>query len=278
LQASVHFAPLHIPIALECIKEAIKRYPSVPQFGCFDTAFHNTIPRTAATFPLPIALFEEGVRRYGFHGLSYESVVHQLGQGLPDRTVIAHLGNGASLAAIRNRQSVDTTMGFTPTGGIPMATRSGDLDPGVILYLQRTKGMNADSLEQLLNHDSGLRALSRSTGDMRDLEAGAHRGDQNAQLAVDVFCSSIRKVIAAYSTVLGGLDMLVFTGGIGENSATIRAGVCDGLSFMGVFLDDDRNKSQNSTISSNESNVVVRTAKSQENLQIARHCRAMMQS
>lgn len=277
LEACVHLAPLHIPVALELIKKAQQSYPRAPQFACFDTAFHTTMPEAAMRFALPRELFDQGVRRYGFHGLSYESLVYQLGALLPSRTVMAHLGNGASVTAVRNGRSMDTTMGLTPIGGIPMATRSGDLDPGVVLYLQRVKQMNADSLEQLLNHDSGLKALSGGKADMRDLEAAADGGDQQAQLAIEVFCVSIRKVIAAYSAVLGGLDMLVFAGGIGEHSARIRDEVCRGLEILGVSLDGKSNESNEETISSKDSRVRVCVVPSQEDRQIARHCRALMQ-
>jgi acetate kinase len=247
LRSCVHFAPLHIPLALQLIERAEQCYPQVPQFACFDTAFHQTMPESATRFALPSELFDEGIRRYGFHGLSYESIVHQLGDKLPSRTVIAHLGSGASLVAVKDGHSVDTTMALTPTAGIPMATRSGDLDPGVFLYLLRVKQMNADSLEQLLNHDSGLKALSGGASDMRDLET---------QLAIEIFCTSIRKTIAAYAAVLGGLDMLVFSGGIGEHSARIRKSVCEGLQFLGSFP--------------------VLVVPSQEDRQIARHCRKML--
>jgi acetate kinase len=276
LQACVHFAPLHIPMALQLMDRAGASYPSVPQFACFDTAFHNTIPETAARFALPPELFEEGIRRYGFHGLSYESVVHQLRGHLPSRTVIAHLGSGASLAAVKNGRSVDTTMGLTPTGGIPMATRSGDLDPGVLLYMLRVKQMNVDSLEALLNHDSGLTALSGGNGDMRDLEASAVRGDRKAQLAIDVFSTSIGKAIAGYAVVLGGLDLLVFAGGIGEHSAQVRSSVCASLHFLGISIDEAANQLHRGTISTKHSKAGIRIAASEEDRQIARHCRAMM--
>lgn len=276
LRGCVHFAPLHIPLAIELIEQADRVYPSVPQFACFDTAFHSTIPEATARFAIPRNLFNEGIRRYGFHGLSYESVVHQLGRELPSRTVIAHLGNGASLAAVRNGRSVDTTMGLTPTGGIPMATRSGDLDPGVLLFLMRVKQLNADLLESLLNHDSGLTALSGGKSDMRDLEAAADKGDHQAQLAIEVFCTSIRKVIAAYAAVLGGLDMLVFAGGIGEHSAPVRSSVCGGLAFLGVSIDAASNQLHRVTISAGGSKVCVRIIAAEEDVQIARHCRALM--
>ncbi|MHB8734535.1 MAG: acetate/propionate family kinase [Terriglobales bacterium] len=276
LQTCLHFAPLHIPLALQLIDRAERFYPKVPQFACFDTAFHNTIPEAAARFALPRGLFDEGIRRYGFHGLSYESIVHQLGHGLPSRTIIAHLGSGASLAAVKDGRSVDTTMGLTPTGGIPMATRSGDLDPGVLLYLLRVKQMNADSLEELLNHNSGLMALSGGDGDMRDLEAAADGADREAQLAIGVFGTSIRKVIAAYTAVLGGLDLLVFAGGIGEHSARLRSDVCHGLHFLGISIDDSANRLHGSRISTTHSNVRVEVVASQEDRQIARHSRALM--
>ena len=256
LRSCVHFAPLHIPLALQLIERAEQCYPQIPQFACFDTAFHRTMPEAATRFALPGELFDEGIRRYGFHGLSYESIVHQLADRLPSRTVIAHLGSGASLVAIKDGHSVDTTMALTPTAGIPMATRSGDLDPGILLYLLRVKQMNADSLEQLLNHASGLKALSGGTSDMRDLETAADGGDPKAQLAIDIFCTSIRKTIAAYAAVLGGLDLLVFSGGIGEHSARIRNSVCEGLQFLGSFP--------------------VLVVPSQEDRQIARHCRKLV--
>ncbi len=277
LQACVHFAPLHIPMALQLIAEAEHAYADVPQFACFDTAFHTTMPEAAARFPLSRQLYDEGIRRYGFHGLSYESIVHQLGSKLPSRVVMAHLGSGASLAAVKDGKSVDTSMGLTPTGGIPMATRTGDLDPGVLLFLQRAKKMDADSLEKLLNHDAGLKALSGGTSDMRALQLAAEQGDHRAQLAIDVFCLSIRKVIAAYTAVLGGLDMLIFAGGIGEHSARVRSGVCEGLGFLGIAIDDKNNQASAGTISATGGSARVNIVPSQEDRQIARHCRAMMQ-
>jgi acetate kinase len=261
LRKNIHFAPLHISVALQLIEKASALYPNVPQYACFDTVFHQTMPEVAARFALPRELFCEGVRRYGFHGLSYESIVFQLGNNLPSRLVIAHLGSGSSLAAVKNGRSVDTTMGLTPTGGIPMATRSGDLDPGVLLYLMRSKNLNADSLEDLLNRDSGLAGLSGITGDMRELEAAADAGNHEAQLAMEVFCTAIRKTVASYAAVLGGLDMLVFTGGIGEHSVQIRKTICDGLEFIGISHKSGR--------------VRVEAMESQEDRQIARHCRRM---
>ena len=276
LQNCIHFAPLHIPTALRLITAAEKAYPQLPQFACFDTAFHTTIPEAGSRFPLPRPLFDEGIHRYGFHGLSYESIVYRLGAELPSQTVIAHLGNGASLAAVKDGRSVDTSMGLTPTGGIAMATRSGDLDPGVLLYLLRVKKMNADSLEHMLNRESGLTGISAGKSDMRDLESAAAGGDQKAQMAIEIFCTGIRKVIAAYAAVLGGLEMLVFSGGIGEHSVPVRSSVCNGLGFLGVSLDGTVNQSNASTLSTRGSKVQIRIVPSQEDLQIARHSRALL--
>jgi acetate kinase len=276
LQACLHFAPLHIPVSLSLIDEAKRAYPGVPQFACFDTAFHSTLPETAARFPLPRSLFDQGIRRYGFHGLSYESIVFQLGTELRGKTVIAHLGNGASLAALKDGQSVDTTMGLTPTGGIPMSTRSGDLDPGILLYLMRTMGTGADELEHLLNHDSGLGALSGGTSDIRDLTAASKAGSQEAQIALDIFCIAVAKTVAAYTSVLGGLEMLVFTGGIGEHSDLVRREVCERLHFLGIHLDESRNQSNSSTISTAASSAWVCIVPSQEDAQIARHSLNLM--
>ena len=278
LESSLHYAPLHMPIALELIKASERNYPQIPQFACFDTQFHRSIPEVAARFPIPRDFFDRGIRRYGFHGISYESIVHQLGKDLPGRTVMAHLGSGASLAAVKEGRSMDTTMGLTPTGGIPMATRSGDLDPGVLLYLLRFAQMNAESLEKLLNHEAGLKGLSGGKQDMRDLESAAESGDGKAQLAIDAFCMAICKTIAAYAVEMGGLDMLVFTGGIGEHSQLVRGNVCRGLGFLGARLDEAANVSGFGTISAKDSLFRVCVVPSQEDLQIAWHCRRMMQA
>jgi len=271
LRQCVHFAPLHIPPALSLIDAAEKIYPGVPQFACFDTAFHATMPEIASRYALPRPLFDEGLKRYGFHGLSYESIVRQLGTELPRHVVIAHLGNGASLAAVADGQSIDTSMGLTPTGGIPMGTRSGDFDPGIASYLLRQKNLNADSLEALLNHDAGLKALSGGSSDMRDLQDAAKGGDANAQQAIDIFCYAIRKFIASYAAALEGLDMLVFTGGIGEKSSVVRAAVCNALHFLGILLDANANEKNAATISTAQSVVRVRVIATEEDRQIARH-------
>ena len=275
LKQAVHFAPLHDPPAISIIEAAQREFGSVPQFVCFDTAFHKTLPEIAAHYPLPLKYWEQGVLRYGFHGLSYESIVHALGKDLPSRTIVAHLGNGASLAAILDAKSIDTSMGLTPTGGIPMGTRSGDLDPGVVLWLLRS-GLSVDEAESLLNHDAGLKALSDGESDLRALTKAADAGDAAARLALDIFTRSIAKTIASYVVSLGGLDLLVFTGGIGENSAPVRWQVCSQLKFLGITIDDAKNLANADVISAGEAKVVVKVIAADEDGQIARHARRLL--
>ena len=258
LRRATHFAPLHIPQALSLVASAQSIFPSAVHFACFDDAFHQTIPEVASHLPLPQRYFDAGIRRYGFHGLSYESLVHHLGAALPERAIFAHLGNGASLCALRNRVSIDTTMGLTPTGGIPMGTRCGDLDPGVLLYLLRNDKLGVDELEDLLNHQSGLFALSSGESDVKVLEACARSNEPRATLALDVFAVSVRKVIGAYIALLGGVDLLVFTGGIGEHSNYIRHAATHGLEVLNLTPDK------------------IQVIPTQEELQIARHCRTML--
>lgn len=277
LRDSVHFAPLHIPTALALIRLVEERFPQAAQFACFDTAFHRTMPAEASTYALPRRYREMGVERYGFHGLSYESVVEALKPDLPSRLVVAHLGNGASLCAIADGRSVDTSMGMTPTGGIPMGTRSGDLDPGVVLFLARNGGLSTDALESLLNHDAGLIGLSGESSDMRALSASAAAGSPDAQLAIDIFCRSIAKTIAAFAAVLGCIDLLVFTGGIGEHSADVRAKVCAFLSHLGISLDQQENQASSARISLANSRCAVRVLAADEDAQIARHVRRLAQ-
>jgi acetate kinase len=258
LRSAIHFAPLHIPQALSLIASAQSIFPSAAQFVCLDDAFHQTMPEVASHLPIPQRYFDAGIRRYGFHGLSYESLVHHFGAQLPERVIFAHLGNGASLCAVRKGVSIDTTMGLTPTGGIPMGTRSGDLDPGVLLYLLRAEKLTANQLEDLLNHQSGLFALSAGESDVKSLEERARCGNEQATLALDVFALSVRKAIGAYIALLGGVDLLVFTGGIGEHSNYIRSAATSGLEFVGLAADK------------------IQIVATQEELQIARHCRRMM--
>jgi acetate kinase len=212
LRRLVAFAPLHLPSEIQGIEAVAAHFPGLPQVACFDTAFHRRLPELAQRFPLPRALWDEGLRRYGFHGLSYEYIVERLGTAARGRTIIAHLGNGASMAAVRDGQPVDTTMGFTPTGGFMMGTRSGDLDPGILLYLMNEKRYDARQLEHLVNHEAGLLAVSGTSSDMKTL-LEKRAGDSNAAQAVELFCYHLRKHIGALTAVLGGLDTLVFSGG-----------------------------------------------------------------
>jgi acetate kinase len=258
LRASRHFAPLHIPQALSLISAAQSIFSEAAQFACFDDVFHQTIPEVASHLALPQGYFDAGVRRYGFHGLSYESLVHHFGSALPQRAIFAHLGNGASLCAVRGGVSIDTTMGLTPSGGIPMGTRSGDLDPGVLLFLLREEKLTTDALEDLINHASGLYALSGGQSDVKILEERASSNDPRAILALNVFATAVRKVIGGYIALLGGVDLLVFTGGIGEHSNYIRSVATKGLEFLGLSADK------------------IRVVSAQEEQQIARHCRRMI--
>jgi acetate kinase len=243
---------------------------------CFDTAFHRDLPELARRLPLPRALTDgAGIRRFGFHGLSYEYVLEHLGPAARGRVVIAHLGNGASMAAVRDGRPIDTSMGLTPAGGFMMGTRTGDLDPGVLLYLMREKGYDADRLDRRVNRESGLLGVSGSTGDVKSLlERRAE--DARADLALTMFCYQVRKEIGAYAAALGGLDTLVFTGGIGERAAPVRAEICDGLGHLGVHLDPSRNAAHQSPASVPGAGCQVRIVNTREDLMIARHCRAVL--
>jgi acetate kinase len=270
LEAATAFAPLHTPAALSVIRFSQEHFPRLPHAACFDTAFHAGLPEVARVLPIAKALQSEGIHRYGFHGLSCESIVRQLGDDLPDRLVIAHLGNGSSVTAVKGGKSIDTTMGLTPTGGVIMSTRSGDLDPGVLLYLLREKKFDVARLEELVDRHSGLLGISNFSGDIRHLhEAAASNAD--ARLAIQMFCYSVRKQVAAMGAALDGIDLIVFTGGIGENDEKVRAAVCGGLSSIGVKLDEIRNRSASNPISDPKSRCAVRVLASQEDEQIASH-------
>jgi acetate kinase len=268
LRDAVHFAPLHIPPALALIDQAMTIFGDVPHFACFDTAFHATLPPRAAQLALPRRYAEAGVIRYGFHGLSYESLVRRLGADLPARAVFAHLGNGSSVCALQDGRSIDTSMGLTPTGGLPMGTRCGDLDPGVLLYLMRVEKLDADALETLLNRQSGLAGYADGESDMQALEKRAAAGDAQASLALEVFACAVRKTIGGYAALLGGIDLLVFTGGIGEHSEAMRARVCDGLGFLGLSHDAPPDNAAGK----------VRAIHTEEEKQIARHCRTLLRA
>lgn len=237
LEAAIPFAPVHMPGALAMIRCAQAHFPDVPQAACFDTSFHAQMPELAHLLPIPETLRSQGLRRYGFHGLSCESLLRQLGAARPSRLIIAHLGNGASVTAVKDGRSIETSMGMTPTGGMVMGTRTGDLDPGVLVYLARERGFDAAMLANLVDHEGGLVAVSGRSADMRELHATAAT-DANARLAIDLFCYSAAKTIAVMSVVLDGVQLLVFTGGIGEHDALVRAAICARLGSLGVRLGD----------------------------------------
>jgi acetate kinase len=270
LEAAAQFAPLHVPVALSLIRLTEKEYPAVPQFACFDTAFHSTLSEQASRFALPDRFWQAGVRRYGFHGLSCESILHELASDVPARMIIAHLGSGASITAVADGKSVDTTMGLTPTGGIVMGTRTGDLDPGVLLYILRNSEMKVDALETLLDKESGLRGISGFSSDMRALDQAASNNPR-ARMAIDIFCRTAKKAIGSFIAILGGLDLLVFSGGIGEHDAAARAQICGGLDVLGISLDAQANQKNLRQISIPTSRVRVDVIVSDEDTQIARH-------
>lgn len=274
LEQLVPIDPKHLPQAIAAIRALVDAFPAVPQIACFDTAFHSQKPPIARIYPLPRHLADGGVLRYGFHGISYESIMEQL-RALPDgaasgRIVIAHLGNGASMVAVRDGQALDTTMGFTPTGGLMMGTRCGDLDPGVLLYLLQVRGMLPEAVNDLVNQEAGLLGVSGQSSDMRDLLA-REATDPRAADAVALFCYQAKKYLGALIAVLGGLDTLVFTGGIGEHAAPIRERICQGMEFIGVRIDPARNRQQAPIISPGEASVTVRVMRTDEDLMIARH-------
>jgi acetate kinase len=271
LQELIAYAPLHLPTQIAIIDQLAERRPNLPQVACFDTAFHRPMPEVTKRFALPRRLFDEGVRRYGFHGLSYEFVAGKLGRELGRRAIIAHLGNGASMAALREGQPIDTSMGLTPTGGFMMSTRSGDLDPGVLIHLQR-QGWTAEQLEEMLDRQSGLAGVSATSSDMKTL-LESRATDLRAAQAVEMFCYQVRKTIGSFAAALGGLDTLVFTGGIGERSAEVRAEICQGLGFLGVVVDGARNARHADPISLSGGSCVVRVVETDEDLMIARHTR-----
>jgi len=275
LGALVPFAPLHLPAEIRCIEAIAARFPGAPQVACFDTAFHRAMPEIAQRLPLPRALFDDGLRRYGFHGLSYEFVVSELGAGSLGKAVLAHLGNGASMAAVRDGAPIDTTMGFTPTGGLMMGTRSGDLDPGVLVHLLQHRGYDAARIDALVNQESGLLGVSGSSADMKALlEREAE--DARAAQAIAMYCRHLCKTIGALAATLGGLDTLVFTGGIGEHAAPVRERACAGLAHLGVALDAELNRRHAEVISSLASRCRVRVVRTNEELMIARHTRSLV--
>ena len=267
------YAPDHLPHEIALIEALKKRLPTLPQVACFDTAFHHAMPRVAKLLPVAQRFAAKGVERYGFHGLSYAYLMEKLARIDPEaakgRVILAHLGNGASLAAVRNGMSLDTSMGFTPASGLMMSTRTGDIDPGLAYYLARTERMTAAGFQRMVNHQSGLLGMSGSSSDMRDL-LKREAGDVRAADAVALFCYHAKKWIGSYAAVLGGLDTLVFAGGIGENAPLVRARICDGLEFLGIEIDRQRNAKSAQLISSTAGRVQVRVIRTDEQLMIAR--------
>jgi acetate kinase len=267
------YDPEHLPAEISLIAAFGMRYPSLPQVACFDTAFHHEMPRVARLLPIPRHYYSEGVQRYGFHGLSYAHLLKEVGRlggsrEANGRLIIAHLGNGASLAAVRGGKSIDTTMSFTPTAGLPMSTRSGDLDPGLVAYLVRTENMSVEQFQEMVNARSGLLGVSESSSDVRDLLA-REKNDERAADAIALFCYHVKRWIGAFASVMGGVDTLVFSGGIGENSSIIRGRICEGLGFLGIELDDARNAAGQPIISRTGKSVTVRVIHTDEELEIA---------
>ena len=268
------FDPEHLPEEILLTEEFHLRFPDLPQVACFDTAFHHDLPRVAQMLPIPRRYEAQGVRRYGFHGLSYAFLMEELARlAGPDvakgRVILAHLGNGASLAAVLDGKSVDTSMSFTPTAGVPMSTRTGDLDPALVWYLARTEKMSAKQFNHMVNFQSGLLGISETSSDMRDLLNSEAR-DVRAAEAVALFCYQVKKWIGSFAAVLGGVETLVFAGGIGENAPAVRARICDGLGFFGIELEEKQNEANGGVISAASSRVVVRVIRTNEEQIIAR--------
>lgn len=268
------YDPDHLPREIELIEAFCRRHPQLPQVACFDTAFHRTMPRVAKLLPIPRRYEAKGVERYGFHGLSYAYLVEKLARvagtkAAHGRVILAHLGNGASLAAVRDGKSIDTSMGFTPTAGLVMGTRPGDLDPGVAWYLMRTENLTPEQFSNLINNESGLLGISETSSDMRDL-LERREADVRAAEAVALFCYQARKWIGAFIAALGGLDTLVFSGGIGENAPEVRALICDGLEFLGIELEEKQNATNADVISTENSRVSVRVIHTDEEWMIAK--------
>lgn len=281
LRRIVPYDPDHLPPELDLIEAFQQRHPKLPQTACFDTAFHRSMPAVARRLAIPRRFDEAGVQRYGFHGLSYAYLVEELGrqagaESARGKVILAHLGNGASMAAVSNGRSVDTSMGFTPAGGLPMSTRAGDLDPGVAWFLMQKERLGASQFNDLINHQSGLLGVSETSSDMRDL-LERRENDPRAAEAVDLFCYQARKWIGAFAAALGGVETLVFSGGIGENSPEIRRGICRGLQFFGIELDKSANDANAAVISAESGRVTVRVIPTDEQLMIARALVANLQ-
>jgi acetate kinase len=281
LRALRPFDPEHLPAELLLLESFQQRFPELPQVACFDTAFHHDLPRVAQLLPIPRRYQEQGVRRYGFHGLSYAFLMEELARLDPSvanggRVILAHLGNGASLAAVHDGKPIDTSMGFTPAAGIPMSSRAGDLDPGLVGYLARSEGMSAMEFNRMINSRSGLLGVSGSSADMQTLLEKENTDEQAAE-AVSLFCYQAKKWIGGFAAALGGVDMLVFSGGIGENAPLVRERICEGLAFLGIEIDAEKNSTNAGVISSTEATVRVRVIHTNEELVIARSVQQLIQ-
>ncbi len=276
------FDPEHLPEEILLLEAFQDRFPNIQQVACFDTAFHHELPRVAQILPIPRSYEAKGIRRYGFHGLSYQFLMEELArlagpQAAQGRVILAHLGNGASLAAVHAGKSIDTSMSFTPTSGLPMSNRSGDLDPGLIRYLTTTEQMTPAQFSDMVNFKSGLLGISETSSDMRELLKQAAE-DVRADEAVELFCYQVKKWIGAYAAALGGLDTLIFSGGIGENSATVRSKVCAGLEFLGIQIEEKQNKTNAELISFPSNNVAIRVMRTNEELVIAKMVSSLLAS
>jgi acetate kinase len=285
LEEAVVFAPLHDPAVIEVIREMMERFPNVAHYACFDTVFHETMPEAATTYPIPLEYRKRGVRRYGFHGLSCESIVRQLRAfetGVPKRIVIAHLGSGCSVTALVDGKSIDTTMGLTPTGGVVMGTRPGDLDPGLVLYLLRQmKGHEVAALETMLNHDAGMVALSGLPNDMKAVREAVGKGDAKAKLAVEIFTRSVKKAVGGFMALMGGVDAVVFAGGIGEHDARSRVEILGGMENFGILMNSELNEVKSDSlrrVSASDSVPMVLVVPAKEDWMIAVHVNRMARS
>jgi acetate kinase len=286
IESYADLAPLHTPIAVYIMREALRLLPGIPNFAILDTYFHRTMPEVVTHMPIPAEYAAMGVRRYGYHGISYESIIYQLQPNVPEKLIVAHLGNGASISAIRNGKCLDTSMGLTPTGGIISGSRTGDIDPGVVMFILKKLAATtpntaeaADKLETVLSKKSGLLGVSELSNDMRDLREAIKGGNAKARLAVDKFTWTIARWIGSFVSELGGLDMLVFTGGIGENDIASRAEICGGLSALGIVVDPVRNNVRGeAVISADNSRVTVRVIPPAEDLMIVNHVVRLLES
>jgi acetate kinase len=273
LEKNIFIDPDHLPAELMLVRALKKIYPQVPQVACFDTSFHAGMPQRASRFALPRHYFTSGLRRFGFHGISYSYLMQKLGEeknvNLNGKIILAHLGSGASIVAVKNKESIDTSMGFSPAGGFLMGTRSGDMDPGLISFILKNESLNPEQFSSLVNHQSGLLGISETSSDMQDL-LDREKSDERAAEAIEIFCYQVKKWIGSFTAALGGLDTLVFSGGIGENAPAVRSRICEGLQYLGIELDDDLNNKSEKIISAQNRKLDVYVIPTDEELMIAK--------